>query len=144
MVATKEIKSLTVRASRRTYFIDIGRTRKGDRYLKLIESIKQKSGGYRRHQVMIFEEHINRLIPSLLKIFAYFNTAGKTPNNSMKNPRKKFGNTYTPWTKEDDRQLELLFCEGKDSEGMSAVFKRNPGAIESRIKKLALEEKYVD
>lgn len=49
---------------------------------------------------------------------------------------------YEPWTDEDDNKLELLFCEGKSVKILVDIFGRNKGAIESRIKKLELKEKY--
>lgn len=49
---------------------------------------------------------------------------------------------YERWITEDDERLELLFCEGKTVKELSAIFARNEGAIESRIKKLELKEKY--
>jgi hypothetical protein len=55
----------------------------------------------------------------------------------LKNPQ-----AYEPWTKEDDENLELLFCEGKTVKELSEIFGRGKGAILSRIKKLELEEKY--
>lgn len=51
-------------------------------------------------------------------------------------------NAYEKWTNEDDDKLELLFCEGKTVSELSEIFKRNPGAIRSRINKLELNEKY--
>ncbi|SDD63996.1 hypothetical protein [Niabella drilacis] len=51
-------------------------------------------------------------------------------------------NAYEKWTTEDDEKLELLFCEGKTVKELSAIFERNEGSINSRIKKLELREKY--
>ncbi|WP_396187587.1 hypothetical protein [Flavobacterium sp.] len=51
-------------------------------------------------------------------------------------------NAYEKWTSEDDEKLEILFCEGKTVSELSEIFKRNPGAIRSRINKLELKEKY--
>jgi len=51
-------------------------------------------------------------------------------------------NAYQRWTKEDDYRLEILFCEGKTVKELSSIFGRNNGAIESRIDKLELREKY--
>ena len=39
-------------------------------------------------------------------------------------------------------KLESLWCEGKSIAELSDIFQRNPGAIESRIGKLELTEKY--
>jgi len=51
-------------------------------------------------------------------------------------------NAYERWTAEDDEKLELLFCEEKTVKELMDIFARNKGAIESRIKKLELMEKY--
>lgn len=57
--------------------------------------------------------------------------------------RKTYNNAYEPWTVENDEQLELLFCEGKNVKELAQIFGRNKGAIRSRIKKLELKEKYI-
>ena len=49
---------------------------------------------------------------------------------------------YERRSTEDYEKLELLFCEGKTLKELSSIFARNEGAIESRIKKLELREKY--
>lgn len=51
-------------------------------------------------------------------------------------------NAYEKWTIEDDEKLEVLYCEGKTVSELSELFKRNQGAIRSRILKLELKEKY--
>lgn len=56
--------------------------------------------------------------------------------------RKKYPNAYEPWTAETDKLLEINFCKGKNKDELSDIFGRNVGAIESRIKKLELQEKY--
>ncbi|EKT4550855.1 hypothetical protein JE952_002514 [Flavobacterium psychrophilum] len=56
--------------------------------------------------------------------------------------RKSVPNAYEKWTITDDEKLEKLFCEQKTVNELSEIFKRKKGAIESRIKKLELKEKY--
>lgn len=70
-----------------------------------------------------------------------FSMAG---NNSYTKSKKQQAhkNAYERWTIEDDEKLELLFCEGKSVKELMDIFERNEGAIESRIKKLELKEKY--
>lgn len=51
-------------------------------------------------------------------------------------------NAYEKWNAESDEKLEELFCEGKTVDELSKIFRRNKGAIISRIKKLELKEKY--
>ncbi|ASS50560.1 MAG: hypothetical protein A3D31_13430 [Candidatus Fluviicola riflensis] len=65
---------------------------------------------------------------------------GKNYTKSGKQLLKE--NAYEKWTIEDDEKLETLFCEGKKVTELSEIFKRNDGAIRSRIKKLELKEKY--
>lgn len=51
-------------------------------------------------------------------------------------------NAYAKWHPSDDEKLEVLYCEGKSVKELSLIFKRNTGAIRSRIRKLELKEKY--
>lgn len=66
----------------------------------------------------------------------------KKVSTYIEEQRKIYEKAYFPWTPEDDQKLELLFCEGKSNRELSKIFKRNPGSISSRIKKLELSEKY--
>ena len=45
---------------------------------------------------------------------------------------------YQPWTKEEDEQLIREHQEGKTTKELSAIHKRTPGAIRSRLKRLEL------
>ena len=56
--------------------------------------------------------------------------------------RETHQQAYLPWTAEDDIKLELLFCEGKKVKELVEIFGQNVGAINSRIKKLELKDKY--
>lgn len=56
--------------------------------------------------------------------------------------RIKYPNYLKPWTVSDDLELERLWCEGVKEEELARMFKRNIGAIHSRIEKLELLEKY--
>jgi len=67
------------------------------------------------------------------------NNSQKEKTYSVEAVRKNFKNAYSPWTKEDDDRLGLLYIEGKKAEEISEIFGRNLGAINSRIKKLGLE-----
>ena len=66
----------------------------------------------------------------------------KEKSYSVDEIRKTHAQAYQPWTKEDDDKLELYFCEGKQVKELAEIFGRNEGAINSRIKKLELKEKY--
>jgi superfamily I DNA/RNA helicase len=56
--------------------------------------------------------------------------------------REKHKDAYKPWTKEQDDELEIMYCEGISVKDLAKHFGRTRGAISSRIKKLELEEKY--
>lgn len=56
--------------------------------------------------------------------------------------RQNYRNAYLRWTEEDDKKLELLYCEGHTIKELSEIFERNNGAIRSRINKLELNDKY--
>lgn len=56
--------------------------------------------------------------------------------------REKHKDAYKPWSKEQDDELEIMYCEGISTKDLAKHFGRTRGAITSRIKKLELEEKY--
>jgi hypothetical protein len=56
--------------------------------------------------------------------------------------RETHEKAYEKWSVEEDENLEKMFCEGKSVKDLSNFFGRNVGAINSRIKKLELKEKY--
>ncbi|MEI2823586.1 MAG: DUF3276 family protein [Chitinophagaceae bacterium] len=131
----------------RTYFFDIKKSEKGDLYLKVSES-KKTENGYEHHRLMVFDEDLKDFVEaSLKKSLTKFKelkepkqTDGKT--YSVEKIRETHQQAYLPWTAEDDNKLELLFCEGKKVKELAEIFGRNTGAINSRIKKLELKEKY--
>lgn len=139
----KDLASIKVAAGKRTYFIDVKETREGAKYLKISESKRLEDGSYERHRVMIFEDDINGIVEALRTALKHFPTY-KTPEvkSKMKQTKEKFENAYKPWTDEEDLQLTQLFCEGKLPKELSEIFKRNVGAINSRIEKLELKQKY--
>ena len=56
--------------------------------------------------------------------------------------RIKYPNYLKPWSESDDTLLEKLWCDGMSIKDLAAHFGRNPGAIDARIEKLELIEKY--
>ena len=81
-------------------------------------------------------------VKRLKKYLRAYKQLTHTPIYSVEACRQEHPNAYMPWSKEDDKQLELLFCEGKSIAELSEIFQRKKGAITSRIKKLELKEKY--
>jgi len=54
----------------------------------------------------------------------------------MAEKRTQHANAYKPWSADDDCQLMILYHENRSIAELSSIFKRNKGAIRSRIKKL--------
>jgi hypothetical protein len=50
--------------------------------------------------------------------------------------RKQFPNAYKSWSTEDDKLLVTLYDENRSIKELISIFKRNEGAIRSRIQKL--------
>jgi DNA-directed RNA polymerase specialized sigma24 family protein len=140
----KEIYSDKITKGSRTYFFDIKKSEKGDLYLKISESKKTQSG-YEHHRLMVFDEDLKDFIEALKKSLTKFKEL-KEPKDgkaySVEKIRETHQQAYMPWTTEDDNKLELLFCEGKKAKELAEIFGRNVGAINSRIKKLELKDKY--
>jgi F-box protein 18 (helicase) len=59
--------------------------------------------------------------------------------NEIKKTNKK---AYQKWTEALDDELTVMFCSGNSLKELAEHFQRTKGAIESRIKKLELREKY--
>ena len=66
----------------------------------------------------------------------------KARSLSFEVTRLKYPNYLKPWSESDDETLERLWCEGKSVKELAELFGRNPGAIDARIEKLDLVEKY--
>ena len=54
----------------------------------------------------------------------------------------RYPNYLKPWSDSDNMILEQLWCDGMSIKDLASHFGRNPGAIEARIEKLELIEKY--
>lgn len=70
------VKSLKVRAGRRrTYFLDIRRTKGDDFYITMTESTRRFHGdGYERHKIFLYKEDFNRFLGGLEEIVDYIKT----------------------------------------------------------------------
>jgi len=64
------------------------------------------------------------------------NKATKVRIYTVEDKRKQDANAYKPWTDEDDKKLIELHNAGMNAKDLSECFKRNKGAIRSRLKKL--------
>lgn len=62
------------------------------------------------------------------------------PKQWLEDQRAKYAQAYQPWTTQDDDKLVTLYRAGADLAQLMTYFKRNRGAINSRLKKLRLIE----
>lgn len=71
-------------------------------------------------------------------IFQFIDLKKKTKEKrlSIEKKRKVFLNAYKKWTQDEDYQLIALYQQGFSIFNLMIEFKRNEGAIKSRIKKL--------
>ena len=60
----------------------------------------------------------------------------KEKTYTLDEKRKQFPNAYKSWCTEDDRLLVTLYNENRSIKELMSIFKRNEGAIRSRIQKL--------
>ena len=52
--------------------------------------------------------------------------------------REQYPRAYEPWSAEEDEQLQLRYSQQASIKVLAAEFQRQPGAIQSRLKKLGL------
>lgn len=60
----------------------------------------------------------------------------KEKTYTLDEKRKHFPNAYKLWSAQDDKLLITLYYENRSMEELMSIFKRNEGAIHSRIQKL--------
>lgn len=63
-------------------------------------------------------------------------------NYSVQEVRKKHEAAYKPWTAEDDETLTLMYLKGTGLREIAQALGRTAGAIQTRIRKLELEDLY--
>lgn len=80
-------------------------------------------------------------VKRLKKYLKAYKQLTNTPTYSVFACRREFPNAFTQWNEEDDLELTQLWGQGYSIADLSTHFRRKPGAIKSRIKKLKLEEK---
>lgn len=68
--------SKRVRAGkRRTYFLDVRKTRGEDFFITITESTRREDGyGYKRHKIFLYKEDFNRFVASLNEVVEHVKT----------------------------------------------------------------------
>ena len=141
-----ELYTQKLTRGKRSYFFDIKQTEQKDFYIKITES-KKSIDGFEHHRIMVFEEDITEFTDAFRQCLNGYRklkevqTVRNRPATFIE-IREKYPKAYIPWTTEEDDKLEFLYCEGKKVNEMALILERKKGAIESRIKKMGLKEKY--
>ncbi len=68
--------SKRVRAGkRRTYFLDVKKTKGSDYFITITESTRREDGfGYKRHKIFLYKEDFNRFVASLNEVVSHVKT----------------------------------------------------------------------
>lgn len=59
---------------RRTYFLDVRKTKTEDFFLTITESTRREDGGYKRHKIFLYKEDFNRFVSSLNEVINHVKT----------------------------------------------------------------------
>ncbi|MBL0333600.1 MAG: DUF3276 family protein [Chlorobiota bacterium] len=80
MENANELKTIQIRAGKRTYFIDVNTASNGNKYLKINESLYESEGKYKRNGIMVFENHIKEFIDAIISSVKQFPNPKKEIN----------------------------------------------------------------
>ena len=141
-----ELYTQKLNRGKRSYFFDIKQTEQKDFYIKITES-KKTNNVFEHHRLMVFDEDIEDFMVSFTQCLANYHKLKEAQlienkPKTFSEIQEKYSNAYMPWTAKDDEKLESLYCEKKTVKQLALIFDRKEGAIESRIKKLGLKDKY--
>lgn len=127
-----------------TTFSDIARILNGNEGMSLLprRPINGLSHKTLRDLASVHEKEFRISASEKDKLPLYMIEFMKMRSLTFEATRLKYPNYLKPWTKEEDEELERLWCEGLPVKSIAILFKRNTGAIKARIDKLELEMKY--
>ena len=131
-----ELFSTSLAAGSRTYFLDVKESVNGSKYLKITESRRDPEGEFEHSRVMVYEEHIGQFLESLNQAVQFMTREEKA--YSVEQLRLQHPSAYARWTEEEDLSLKEAYEQGRTLSELAAQFGRQPGAIQSRLRKLGL------
>ncbi|TAE19589.1 MAG: DUF3276 family protein [Bacteroidetes bacterium] len=122
------IYSEKISAGRRTYFLDIKQTTDGAKYLKITES-KQSSGNFERHNILLFEEDIDKFNRVFCEVISKF-------DNQTEAKQKEI--VISHWKKTDELRLIQLYRQGITIFELSKIFDKTMEEVENHLKNMGL------
>lgn len=81
-------------------------------------------------------DYLHPLLSFDVSMFLQQEVEPKKKTYTFNEKREQYINAYKPWCAKDDEELITLYNEKKSIKELMVIFKRNEGAIRSRIKKL--------
>jgi DNA-directed RNA polymerase specialized sigma24 family protein len=142
MKVKNRIAEFQIKAGNRYYFIDLMESVSNSKYVTISESKRVGDDIYERHEIKIFEEDLDKVIHTLTIVSKSIKGDSEKEKSRMQITKEKFAKAYSLWSEVDDDALTELYCAGMTTKEISKQMERNEGAINSRIRKLELKEKY--
>lgn len=130
--------SETITAGQRTYFLDIKKTSRGRKYLRITESKEVGPGEFVRHGVLVPEERLSPLVDALHALLAKAGYSATAKSWRLAAIRQKFPKAYAKWTSEEEATLREAHQRGNTIDVIADTLQRQPGAIRSRLIKRGL------
>ena len=128
--------SICMAAGSRTYFFDVKESVNGSKYLKITESRRDPEGEFEHSRVMVYEEHFEQFLESVTQAVQFMAREGKP--YSVERIRREHPKAYARWTEEEDHALRETYEQGRTLGELAAQLGRQPGGIQSRLRKLGL------
>lgn len=125
-----DVKTKIISGIDRDYRLSLKKNDKGQEFL----SISVQKGNLSK-EIIVIENDFADFISAI-------NTITKHKAYDVGEIRQKHKKAYVKWTEEEDEKLEMMYCEEKTIAEMSDFFGRQQNAIQARIKKLELKQKY--
>jgi DNA-binding NarL/FixJ family response regulator len=93
------------------------------------------------HDIFYAAEEVIWLLDRL-HISSKGGAAEKPPSemSAMEKAKLQYPRAYAPWTESEDEELRIMHADGIKNKKIADHFQRQPSAIQSRIKKLGLDQ----
>jgi hypothetical protein len=80
----EEIFSSNFQVGNRTYFLDVKKTKDGDQYLKISESMRTGETDFERYQIIVFNEGIDQYAEKIAEVAKQMKLGNKTILSKIK------------------------------------------------------------
>lgn len=134
----ESVFSKRVRAGkRRTYFLDVKKTRGNDYFITITESTRREDGyGYKRHKIFLYKEDFNRFVASLNEVVNHVKT-DLMPDFDY----EEFDRRQAEWEAQNRDMEDDDFREEENDDADDSVKDDKPVAEEEREEKKPRKKK---